>query len=30
MMPADLQKVMSAQELADVVEFMTTLKQQKK
>jgi putative heme-binding domain-containing protein len=30
MMPADLQKVMSAQELADVVEYMTTLKQMKK
>jgi putative heme-binding domain-containing protein len=30
MMPADLQKVMSAQELADVVEYMMTLKQAKK
>jgi putative heme-binding domain-containing protein len=30
MMPADLQKVMSTQELADVVEYMTTLKQTKK
>jgi len=30
LMPADLQKVMSAQELVDVVEYMTTLKQTKK
>jgi hypothetical protein len=26
-MPADLQKVMSAEELVDVVEYLTTLKQ---
>ncbi len=30
MMPADLQKVMSAQELVDVVEYLGTLKQAKK
>ena len=29
LMPADLQKVMSAQDLVDVVEYMTTLKQRK-
>ena len=27
LMPADIQKLMSAQELVDVVEYMTTLKQ---
>jgi hypothetical protein len=27
LMPADLQKVMSAEELVDVVEYLTTLKQ---
>jgi putative heme-binding domain-containing protein len=30
MMPADLQKLMSAQDLADVVEYMTTLRKGKK
>ena len=30
MMPADLQKQMSAQELVDVVAYMTTLKKAKK
>ena len=29
LMPADLQKVMSAEELVDVVEYLTTLKQKK-
>ena len=29
LMPADLQKVMSAQDLVDVVEYMTTLKERR-